>query len=469
VVGYKSYFKPSDKIEALPEGVVFAFLTGNQLCQSLVSAARGHLMFINFFGFEEQPFGATPNPKYVFWSRSHREALSTLHYGIVNDRGFVALIAPPGLGKTTLVFYLLEHLRETHQTVFLFQAGCNPVDFIRFVQSELGYATTAPDPVALNVRLNHILGDLSFAGKQLVVVIDEAQNLELPVLETVRLLSNFERPDRKLIQIVLSGQSQLESKLAHPDLVQLRQRILMTARLDPLNRTEIQQYIEHRLSVAGYRGSSLFKPEALDRISTHSKGIPRVINSLCFNSLSLACARHVKTVDNSIMQEAIEEMNLSLPSSDDVIVSSVVNLSSQFPHPRSALSVKPVEPPASPVKSDGMQSASSGHPSRQALRVRPPDLIPSYSLGRPDFVLRRSNRLRRHRVGIAVLLGILLGGAILVYFIYRPDQTQMPDPFSWNTRNSRPSGLRLYPTARTDCEDYFHASLPVLFQPRFRG
>src|ERR1700685_2642902 len=208
-------------------------------------------MFLEYYGFREQPFGVTPDPRFLYLSPAHREALASLYYGVEAERGFLALIAKPGLGKTTLLFHLLEKLRRNARTVFLFQTQCNSREFMRFLLAELGVEGPDQDFVHLHEQFNKMLLAESRAGRRFVMVIDEAQNLDASVLETVRLLSDFETTQAKLLQIILSGQPELAEKLASPALVQLRQRITSVSGLSPLTREETGKFMDHRLQVAG--------------------------------------------------------------------------------------------------------------------------------------------------------------------------------------------------------------------------
>src|SRR3984885_3088485 len=219
-------------------------------------------MFLDFYGLREQPFGVTPDPRFLYLSPAHREALASLYYGVEAERGFLALIAKPGLGKTTLLFHLLEKLRRNARTVFLFQTQCNSREFMRFLLAELGVEGPDQDFVHLHEQFNKMLLAESRAGRRFIVVIDEAQNLDASVLETVRLLSDFETPRAKLMHIILAGQPELADKLASPGLAQLRQRVSIMHGLEPLPAWEIKSYIEHRLKIAGYEGEPLFTPDA---------------------------------------------------------------------------------------------------------------------------------------------------------------------------------------------------------------
>ena len=183
-------------------------------------------MVLEYYNLREQPFGVTPDSRFLYASATHREALSSLLYGLQAGRGFVALIAEPGMGKTTLLFQALNQLKDRARVVFIFQTICTPVDFLRAVLTDLGVHDTRGSLIELQSKLNELVTEQSRSGKPLVLVIDEAQNLDDSVLELVRMLSNFETSREKLIQIVLSGQPQLADKLASPELVQLRQRSL---------------------------------------------------------------------------------------------------------------------------------------------------------------------------------------------------------------------------------------------------
>ena len=267
-------------------------------------------MFLQFYGLNHQPFGATPDSRCLYPAPSHREALASLYVAIQNDRGFAALIAEPGMGKTTLLFRLLERLRQTSRTVFLFQTQCNSREFFAYLMANLGCDSAGDDVVTMHARLNEILLKEARAGRRFVLIVDEAQNLDDSVLETIRLLSDFETPSRKLMQIVLAGQPQLAEKLSRPNLVQLRQRISVISRLERLSALDVRRYIEYRLKDAGCQGEELFTPDAIALIARHSKGNPRTINHLCFGALTLGYANQKKKIGCSIIREAASDMGL---------------------------------------------------------------------------------------------------------------------------------------------------------------
>jgi general secretion pathway protein A len=270
-------------------------------------------MLLDHYGLREQPFGVTPNPRFLYLGPGHREALASLVYGIEAGRGFLALIAPPGMGKTTLLFQLLERLGGTARTVFLFQTQCDARGFMRSIMQDLGLgAGDNEDLVSLQSRLNQVLIEELQARRKFVLVVDEAQNLDDSALEFIRMLSNFETPREKLMHIVLAGQPQLAEKLASPSMVQLRQRVSMFVRLQPLGVEDTGDYLAHRLRVAGYDGPPLFSPGAVSALNSLSGGIPRNINNLCFNALSLGYAGGRKTIEADIVREAAADLDLGI-------------------------------------------------------------------------------------------------------------------------------------------------------------
>jgi general secretion pathway protein A len=267
-------------------------------------------MFLQYYGMREQPFGVSPNPHHLYLSATHREALASLIYGIEAGRGFMALIAKPGMGKTTLLFRLLERLESSARTAFLFHTQCDSREFFRYLLADLGIDSQNQALACMHDQLNRLVLAEARAGRRLVLVIDEAQNLDDSVLETVRLLSDFETPHAKLMQIILAGQPPLAERLARPGLAQLRQRISLLTRLKPFSLEETQAYIDHRLKAAGYERPGLFTPEAVEMIAARSEGIPRNINNLCFNALSLGCALE-KKIDSAIVREVLSDLNVA--------------------------------------------------------------------------------------------------------------------------------------------------------------
>jgi len=269
------------------------------------------MMVLDYYRLEEQPFGVTPDPRYLFLTPTHKEALNSLIYGIEAGCGFVALIATPGSGKTTLIFEMLHILRDKARIVFLFQTISTPTDLLRSLLSGLGVRDLQGNLVEMQIRLRDLLTEQYRLGKRVVVVIDEAQNLDDSVLELVRMLSNFETARDKLIQIILAGQPQLADNIGSPELLQLRQRISIFARLQPFTPEETTHYILHRLRVAGYNSDMpLFTKDALALIALCSEGLPRNINNLCFNALSLGSALQQKPIDRDVIRQVIGDLDL---------------------------------------------------------------------------------------------------------------------------------------------------------------
>jgi len=268
-------------------------------------------MFLDYYNLREEPFGVTPDPRYLYLSLTHREALASLIYGVTVGRGFMALIAKPGMGKTTLLFQVLEHFEQSARTVFLFQTQSTPRDFLRSLLADLGIESDDGDLVRMHSKLNDVLLRESHSGRRFVLVIDEAQNLDDSVLEVIRMLSNFETSHDKLMQIILAGQPQLADKLRSPNLVQLRQRISVLGHLEPFDAVETNLYIDHRLCIAGHDfAAPLFTRRSRALIATASEGIPRNINNICFNALSLGCALKQKTIDRDVILEVLGDLDV---------------------------------------------------------------------------------------------------------------------------------------------------------------
>jgi general secretion pathway protein A len=268
--------------------------------------------FLQYFGFKEDPFRVSPDPRYMYPSRTHQQALAALENGFYNNRGFIAMIAPPGMGKTTLLYRFLEDTQATARSVFLFDidSECKPRDFVGYILREFGV-----NPAQSSSEMHSQLGDALIketeAGRKCVVVIDEAQNLSDAVLERVRLITNFENSEGKLLQIILSGQPQLTDKLLKESLVQLRQRISTFCHLDLLTPEETSEYVDFRLRQAGYVGDPLFSEGALRLIVKTSKGTPRTINNLCFNALALCCTMESKQVDGAMIAKVVASLQLN--------------------------------------------------------------------------------------------------------------------------------------------------------------
>lgn len=266
-------------------------------------------MFLDFYGLREQPFGVTPDPRYFYPSASHRKAFESLIRGVQYQIGFALLIAEPGMGKTTLLFDLLKTHRTSAETAFIFNTQCTPHEFLRELLHELRITTVENDMVRLQSDFKLFVIDRA-RTKPILLVIDEAQNLSDSVLETIRILSNFETPKRKLLHIILSGQPQLADNIRQPHLLQLMQRITLVDRLERIPSAEIDAYIRHRLRIAGHDGSPLFSPEAVAKIDLQSGGIPRSINRLCFNALIAGADVGAKELSGDIIDQVADDLDL---------------------------------------------------------------------------------------------------------------------------------------------------------------
>ena len=269
--------------------------------------------FLDHFALSEQPFGVTPDPRFLYLGPKHRQALTALTYGTELNRGFLTLIAQPGMGKTSLLFQFLEGLRDKARTAFLFQTDGDSRDLMRHLLADLDLDSEGKDLPEMRLILNQFLLREMEAGRPFVLVIDEAQNLDEKVLESVRLLSNFETPWMKLMQIVLAGQPQLAERLAKPELAQLRQRVSFSIRIEPLTQEEVSAYVDHRLLVAGNKSSTLFSVGARTLLAEYSQGIPRNINNICFSAMSLAWALKQKSIDRDMMRDVLTDMDFEVP------------------------------------------------------------------------------------------------------------------------------------------------------------
>ncbi len=268
--------------------------------------------FLSHFGFRESPFGVTPDPEFLFFSTIHRGAFEAMIHSIESNLGFTVLLGEPGTGKTTLLFQLLKQYQYCARTAFVFQTQCRPHDLLRYVASELDLPWQRRDEVTLHQRLNELVLKEARAGRKVLIIIDEAQNLDHSSLEAVRLLSDFETPPAKLLHVVLAGSSRLGETLRAPELSQLAQRISTVCRLQPLGIDDVREYVLFRLSIAGRRVSGeLFSPDALAEVAEKSGGVPRRLNSLCYRSLSLAYLRGEHTVSSEIVQQAARELDLA--------------------------------------------------------------------------------------------------------------------------------------------------------------
>lgn len=249
-------------------------------------------MYEDFFGFKTQPFNITPNPKFLFLSGTHLDALQHLKYGIEQRKGFIALVGEVGCGKTTLCRRLLEDLDpEVYETALILNPSLTETQLMKAILRELREEIPSTSRVELLDHLNDALLKRIEKGKDIVLIIDEAQNLSVELLEHIRMLSNLETDNQKLLQIILMGQPELKEKLSRKELRQLRQRILVYFELRTLSFQELEHYIHHRLTLAGSQGRPRFTRWAIKSIHRRSKGVPRIINNLCDKALLAAYVR----------------------------------------------------------------------------------------------------------------------------------------------------------------------------------
>ena len=303
-----------------------------------------------YFGLKEAPFNITPDPSFLFESESHREGLAQLRYGIEARRGFIVLTGEVGTGKTTLIQALLRQLAVGTQTALIFSTITNPLDLLRYVCDEFKLIEPMQgvrDTHDYIYLLNEFLLQKYRAGHNAALIIDEAQNLTPDVLESVRLLSNFETTKDKLLQILLVGQPELTERLNSPQLRQLKQRVALRHHLRALSLSECQEYVANRLTVAG-AAPNIFHAEAVELVHRYSSGIPRLINVMCDNAMISAFALEKSDVEPRFIQEVAEDLCLvspvlkAAPLREKILTDHV----REVPKPAPVQPVKNLRPPA---------------------------------------------------------------------------------------------------------------------------
>jgi len=269
-------------------------------------------MYKEFFGLRANPFNVNPDPRYLFLTRHTEEALACLTYGIQSRKGFVLLTGEVGTGKTTLINKLLEWLRlQQVATAFVFNSRMNVPQFLDYMMADFGIQCDSKSKSQILQRLYNWLLDRYRAGETAVLIVDEAQNLTDEVLEEIRMLTNLETFTEKLLQIVLVGQPELETKLKMPQLRQLRQRLTLRAKTHPLTLEETKAYVQQRLRIAGSDGRQIFDGDSLNSIHKYSNGIPRVVNLLCEHCLVSAFVDQKPTINESIVDAVARDFDLS--------------------------------------------------------------------------------------------------------------------------------------------------------------
>jgi len=266
-------------------------------------------VYLDYYGLTEPPFDITPNPRFLFYSPKHREAFNHLLYGIRERKGFVQLTGEVGAGKTTLCRAMLEQLDAKHYaTALILDPVLSPEELMKAVAVEFGLPVNGLDKLDTLAVINQFLLRLVEQGKDAVLIIDEAQDLTDELLEQVRLLSNLETDNRKLLQIILMGQPELRDRLNNPRLRQLRQRITVRYHLLPLNRQEIGQYVHHRLQVSGGNGNPAFTRAALWRVHRYTQGVPRLVNAVCDKALLAGFVQQRERIDFGMIGQAVKEL-----------------------------------------------------------------------------------------------------------------------------------------------------------------
>ncbi len=266
-------------------------------------------MYEAFFNLKQKPFDLLPDPEFLFMSCSHKKALSYLDYGIRERVGFILLTGEVGSGKTTIIRNLIKKNLTNVILSKIFNTRVDSEQLIAMINDDFGLNIVNKDKITLLRDLNAFLIEQFVKGNKPVLIIDEAQNLDQDLLEEIRMLSNLETDNAKLLQIILVGQPELRKTLASPTLVQLRQRISINCHIQPLSRPEIEQYILHRLEKAGDREAAVFSYETIDIIFTYSRGIPRLINIICDFILLAAFAEETKNIDAALVQDIIGDLD----------------------------------------------------------------------------------------------------------------------------------------------------------------
>lgn len=271
-------------------------------------------MYKTFFGLARNPFNLTPDPGSFVSTTRHNEALAALYYGVRQHKGFVVVTGETGTGKTLLLRCLLRLLKDSNDVAYayLFNSRLTPAEFFQYLLTDFGLPSSGKNKAELLLELSHFLLSRQSQGLTTILIIDEAHHLSAELLEEIRLLSNLETWDDKLLQIILAGQPELEEKLDSFGLRQLKQRIALRARLDALSPEEVEEYINHRLQIAGADPGRdpIFPAESVSAVYRYSGGLPRLINTLCENALIGAYARRVQAVSPDIVEDVAREFRL---------------------------------------------------------------------------------------------------------------------------------------------------------------
>jgi general secretion pathway protein A len=273
-------------------------------------------MYNAFFGFSESPFSLSPDPAFFYRSEQHEEALANLVYGVQARKGFIVLSGEVGTGKTTMLECLRDYLEAQYiEFAFLFNSRINVEQFFEMIAYDLDLPCTRTSKTEVLFALNQLLVEQAQDGRTVVLIVDEAHNLEWEVLEEIRLLGNLENRNGKLVQIILAGQPELDRKLDAPNLRQLKQRIVLRCNLQPFTLRDAVDYIQSRMERAGMPDQVVFSEELMAEIHLRAQGIPRVINAVCDNMLLTAFACESKICSTDMLDEVCKDMRLEWPGS----------------------------------------------------------------------------------------------------------------------------------------------------------
>jgi general secretion pathway protein A len=273
-------------------------------------------MYNAFFGFSESPFSLSPDPAFFYRSEQHEEALANLVYGVQARKGFIVLSGEVGTGKTTMLECLRDYLEAQYtEFAFLFNSRINVEQFFEMIAYDLDLPCTRTSKTEVLFALNQLLVEQAQEGRTVVLMVDEAHNLEWEVLEEIRLLGNLENRNGKLLQIILAGQPELDRKLDAPNLRQLKQRIVLRCNLQPFTLRDAVEYMQSRLLRAGMPEQSIFSEELMAEIHLRADGIPRLINAICDNLLLTAFAMETKVCTTEMLNEVCKDLRLEWPGS----------------------------------------------------------------------------------------------------------------------------------------------------------
>ncbi len=268
-------------------------------------------MYTKFYSLKCKPFELLPDPRFLYASKNHDLALTHLEYGIMDNKGFIVLTGDVGTGKTTLINFFLSKITTDVNTAFIFNTNIDPATFLEMVANDFSLHIPDTRRSTLYDSLYRFLLDEHIHGRRSVLIIDEAQNMPQETLEEVRMLSNFETEESYLLQIIIVGQPQLRQRLNDPELAQLTQRISVYYHLAPLEKSDISQYIKHRLKVSGYPFPDLlFTSDAIEKIYDYTNGVPRLISSICDTALVYGYADEIKTIDANIIKRVIKNRGI---------------------------------------------------------------------------------------------------------------------------------------------------------------